>query len=163
VIAKPPVDRIVFYKGINFNGDAKVIEGNAWLAESAAGLTLSTIKRHTGSSMFTPSVDSQTSDMLNTDIYAAGSISIRQTIKAGNYQIYLWTMENYKSNFRSFHVKLQGIQATTAPIGAMPINQWRKHGPYTAAVGQDGVLQLELVRVTGDASISGMAIFQVNA
>jgi hypothetical protein len=157
----PPVQTKVFIKGINFNGAAKAIEGNQWLAETSAGLTLSTVLRHTGAATFTPAVDSPTNDMLNSDIYSSGSISVRQTLANGTYEIYLWNRENFKANFRSYHVKLQDIQVTAEPIGAMPVNQWRKYGPYRAEV-KDGVLKLELVKVTGDATISGMAIYKVN-
>jgi chitodextrinase len=150
-----------FVKGINYNGGAVTVEGNTWLAESVAGINAPGVLRYAGATVFTPAVDAQTSTMLNSDIYARGTFSITQSLANGTYQIYLWTAENYRTNFRSFHVKLEGNQVTTSPIGLMPLGQWRKYGPYTAMVN-DGALNMDVVRVTGDPSLSGMAIYKIN-
>lgn len=158
--AEPTPGTAVFVKGINFHGSAVTIEGNAWLAESAAGVTMSPILRHIGNVTYSPATDSQTNSMLNRNLYSGNSFTVSQSIVNGTYQIYLWTVENFRANYRSFHVKLEGIQVTSSPIGSIPLNQWRKHGPYTVTVN-DGTLNMELVRVTGDPTIAGMALYKV--
>lgn len=150
-----------FVKGVNFNGGAVRIEGNGWLAEAAAALTLSPVSRHAGNTEFSPPVDSAMKVMLNSDIYSASGFTVSQKLPNGKYQIYLWVAENYRTNFRSFHVKLENVQVTPAPIGAMPLNQWRKYGPYDVTVN-DGTLNMELVKVTGDATLVGMAVFKID-
>lgn len=109
-----------------------------------------------------PAADNDTNTMLNNGIYLANSFSVAQPIGNGTYQIYLWSIENYQANSRSFHVKLEGLQMTNSPIGSMPLNEWRKYGPYTVTV-QDGVLNMELVKVTGDPNLAGMAIYSGDA
>ncbi|MFC5471515.1 glycosyl hydrolase [Cohnella suwonensis] len=151
-----------FVKGINMNGGAVTINGNSWLAESAAGLTLSTISR--GSTSFTPSpaVDSATNSMLNTVVYHNTNFSVGQTITNGSYQVYVWAMENYTSNYRSFHVKLEGAQVTSSPIGQLTLGNWQRYGPYDVTVGDDA-LNMELVKVTGDPMLMGMEIYTTGA
>lgn len=151
----------VFVKGINFNGGAVTVEGNSWLAENAAGVTMTPpILRHSGNMSFTPAVDTQTSAMLNSDIFSGKSFSINLKIANGSYEVYLWTVENFKSNYRSFHIKLEGTQVTSSPIGSLPLREWRKHGPYNVTV-KDGNLNMELIRVTGDPMLTGMAVYSV--
>jgi chitodextrinase len=154
----PDVEEPVFVKGINLNGSTATIEGNTWLAESAAGIITSTVKRSVSNISYKPASDSQTNTMLNRSIYNNNSFSVTQSLLNGDYEVYLWSTENYKPNFRSFHVKLEGKQVTSNPIGSMPLNEWRKHGPYSVTVS-DGTLNLELVRVSGDPALSGMVIY----
>jgi hypothetical protein len=149
----------MFVKGINFNGEAVMIEGNQWLGESQAGVTLSTVNRYT-SSVVISSVDSDTSAMLNSAIWSSNDISTSQTIANGQYEIYLWLLENYQTNSRSFHVELEGAQVTTQAVGSMPVNEWRKLGPFPVTVA-DGVLNMDLIKLTGDPGMMGMAIYSV--
>ena len=148
----------VFYKGINFNGNAVVVEGNAWLAESAANVSTSAPRRYAIHTALQPGADGDAITMLRNGVYSNDSFGINQPIANGDYEIYLWSVEDYKPNFRSFHVKLEGTQATTQPIGSMPLNEWRKHGPYSVTV-TDGELNMELVKATGDPTIAGMSIY----
>lgn len=158
--ADPVPETPVFVRGINFNGPAVTIEGKQWVTEAGAGITTSAVKRGTSNLIFSPAVDSQTNAMLNNVIYASATFSIRQPIPNGRYQIYVWSVENYRSNFRSFLLRLEGVQVTNSPIGSMPLREWRKYGPYDMSV-QDGTLNMELARVTGDPIICGMAIYRI--
>lgn len=157
----PPLDNAgQFIKGINFNGGAISIDGNPWLAESNANVTVSAIKRFAnGDVTFAPQTDNLTNSMLNTSIYNSISFNVNQTLANGSYEIYLWSEENYKANFRSFHIQLEGAQVTGSPIGTMPLNEWRKYGPYPVTV-QDGVLNMNVVKVTGDPQLVGMVIYK---
>jgi hypothetical protein len=151
---------ISFFKGINFNGLSATVEGNNWLSESASGISsTSGFSRNVSNIAYKPTVDSQTNVMLNRSIYSNKSFSVNQTLANGTYQLYLWSTENYKANFRSFHIRLEGQQVTSSPIGSMPLNEWRKYGPYNVTV-QDGTLNMDLVKVTGDPGIAGLAIFK---
>lgn len=146
-----------FVKGINFNGGAVTIGGNAWLAESAAGLTLSSVNRTTTSLTPSPAVDTATSSMLNDAIWSSTNLSVDQSIANGSYQLYLWIMENYQSNFRSFNLNLEGVQAA-ASIGSLALGGWAKYGPYAVTVS-DGALDLDLIKATNDVHLMGMEIY----
>ncbi|MBM7569234.1 fibronectin type III domain-containing protein [Paenibacillus sacheonensis] len=147
-----------FVKGINFNGGAATINGNAWLAESSAGLTLSAVSRTTSALTPSPAVDGATSGMLNSAIWNSGNFSVDQSLTNGTYQVYLWVIENYAANYRSFNVNLEGASATSSPIGSLALGSWVRYGPYAATVG-DGVLDMDVLKVTGDPHLMGMEIW----
>lgn len=151
-----------FVRGINFNGGEVSIEGNAWLSYSAAlssGLTVNAPNLATTTLTPSPATDASTSSMLNTAIWKpAADLQVGQPVSNGSYQVYLWVMENYQSNARSFRVRLEGVEVASG-VGNLALGAWRKYGPYTTTVG-DGFLNLDLVATTGDSHLMGMAIFR---
>lgn len=153
-----------FVKGINFNGNAVTIDGNQWLSYSAAlssGLSFTASPR-VWTTQLTPSpaADTDTRSMLNSAIWNDSSFSFSQTLSNGTYDVYFWVFENHQSNYRSFHVNLEG-QQVAASIGNLPYQSWAKYGPYRSSVS-DGALSVNLVKITGDPHLMGMAIFSVN-
>jgi hypothetical protein len=159
-----------FYKGINLNGPAVMIEGNAWLSHASAlasGLTLANMHQWAGSYTFnlTPTVDAATRSVLESGIWRSGDIpgqgfQLQQTLPNGTYQVYVWTIENYIANYRSFDIKLEGATAALG-IGDLPLGEWRKYGPYTATVN-DGALTMDVLRGSkGNPSLMGIAIYSL--
>jgi hypothetical protein len=57
---------------------------------------------------------------------AATASNLRNNLANGNYVIYLWATESYQSNFRSYNVKLEGVQVASA-VGRMPKNRWARY------------------------------------
>lgn len=151
-----------FVRGVNFNGGAVTIEGNAWQSYSAAlaeGLTVNAPNVTTTTVTPSPAADAATNAMLNTAIWKqAADLQVGQPVSNGTYQVYLWVMENYQSNARSFGVRLEGVTVATG-VGNLPLGAWRKYGPYTTTVS-DGFLNLDLVAATGDTHLMGMAVFR---
>lgn len=158
----PPPMGSTFVRGINFNGSAVTIEGNAWQSYSAAlanGLAVSAPNLTTTSVAPSPATDSATSAMLNSAVWKGGAnLNMTQTLSNGNYKVFIWVMENYQSNYRSFNLNLEGAQVASG-IGSLSVGGWAKYGPYSVTVG-DGSLNLDLIRVTGDPHIMGLAIYQ---
>ncbi|SFR88357.1 nucleoside hydrolase-like domain-containing protein [Anaeromicropila populeti] len=151
----------VFVKGINLNGDAVTIDGNAWISYSAAlssGFSTTAIKTFKNSITWSPSVDTSTNTMLNSVIYqSSSSFTMNQTIANGSYKVYFWLTENYSSNARSVDIKLEGTTVATA-VGKMTKNSWVKYGPYNVTVS-DGSLTMDFARISGDPQCAGLAIF----
>jgi hypothetical protein len=147
-------------KAINLNGNAAVINGNNWASYANAlssGFATSNLVYSTNIT-YTPTVDSATNGMLNSGIWCpACDVNFSQTLPNGNYVVYLWTVENYLSNYRSYNVKLEGVQVDSA-IGSLTKNTWARYGPYNATVN-DGALNVSLQRVTGDPTIQGIEIW----
>lgn len=156
-----------FLFGIDLNGPAVTIEGNLWRSHANAltnGLTITSALPSTsapllGTTSITPSpaVDAPTSAMLNSVSWAASTITYNQTIPNGPCFIYLWSMENYQSNFRAFNVVLEGSTVATS-IGTLAKNSWKKYGPYAATVS-DGQLNIQLNSSKGNPGIMGIAIY----
>ncbi len=103
-------------------------------------------------------MDSATNGMLNGGIWApAADVNFSQTLTNGNYVVYLWAVENHLSNYRSYNVKLEGVQVASA-IGRLTNNRWARYGPYPVTVN-DGTLNVNLQRVTGDPCAQGIEIW----
>ncbi len=160
----PPPPSPGFVQGINFNGSAVTIEGNPWSSYSEAlsgGLSVSISPNlaTTGVSP-NPSTDADTSSMLNTAIWSSDSFGFSQTLADGDYDVYLWVIENYASNARSFDVAMEGATVASA-IGHLALGSWTKYGPYRVTVS-GGALDGDLVRISGDPHVMGMAIFSAS-
>ncbi|GLX67043.1 hypothetical protein [Paenibacillus glycanilyticus] len=157
-----------FVKGINLNGAATTIEGNSWISYASAlssGLSVTNASTFSGTYSFSlnPATDANTQAMLQSALYRSNpangqGFSMNQTIANGSYQVYLWTLENYQSNFRNEDVKLEGTTAATG-IGDLALGSWAKYGPYNVTVS-DGVLNIDILRSSkGDPQIAGVAIY----
>ena len=106
-----------------------------------------------------PATDSGTSAMLNSAIWKMNSdLLVSQSIANGDYSVSLWIMENYQSNSRSFRIRLEGTEVESA-AGSLTLGNWKRYGPYPVTVG-DGALNVDLVHVSGDPHLMGMAIFK---
>jgi hypothetical protein len=155
-----PVPFTNFVKGININGNAVIIEGNPWLSYASAlssGFTQSGGAQDTKSLTPNPPTDADTASMLNSLLYSSGNLLLSQTITNGNYQVYVWTMENYATNVRNWNLRVEGSVVATG-LGLLPLNGWAKYGPYSANV-TDGVLNVDLLMVQAQPMIMGLAIY----
>jgi len=159
-----------FVKGIDLNGPAVTIEGNAWQSYSTAlSNGFSTDAPSSGAGALpglTPAADSDTTTMLTSGIYRSSppngqGFSMNQTIANGTYQVYFWEAESYATSARDMDVKLEGTTVATA-IGDQSYAQWHKYGPYTVTVS-DGTLNMDILRHSkGDPVINGVAIYSVS-
>ncbi|MFN3650668.1 MAG: DUF4038 domain-containing protein [Armatimonadota bacterium] len=162
VTDKQPEAPAGFVKGINFNGPAVTIEGNRWLSHTEAlsqGLTVGNAWKWAGSYSFphSPTADADTRTMLQSCLYQSSAVAVRQTLASGEYDLYLWTIENYQSNYRSLVVRAEGVTLASG-VGELPLGHWRKLGPYRVSV-RDGALDLEVSRLKGDPVLFGLALF----
>ena len=164
-----------FIKGINLNGPAVVIEGNQWLSHQDAlagglqvGLTYSTdpAQLWTGNYTFTltPAATGDTLSMLQTMAAAfqpptGQGLALTQTLPTGNYQAYLYTIENFQDNSMLMEVHVQGDTVATG-VGDLPLGTWAKYGPFDAVVGANQTLRIDVLRQDrGNVLMCGLAIF----
>ncbi|MBN2712132.1 MAG: carbohydrate-binding protein, partial [Planctomycetes bacterium] len=165
VTVNPSSNNSLFVKGINFGGDAVTIGGNAWLSYNAAladGLSFASIVSLATDTGVTPSpdVDDATYNMLNNAVWRSKStLGVRQSISNGNYQIYIYVMENYADYKRKFNVSLEGVTCDSG-IGNLEKGQWEKYGPYSVSVNDDE-LTMDLIYDVDSPHVMGMEIIKV--
>lgn len=151
-----------FYRGINFNGGVVTINGNVWQSYAAAvngGLTTNANGFVNSKHTPTPQVDADTYAVLNTCIWFNNAdLYVDVPVPNDTYDVYLWVMENYKSNVRAFDVRMEGAIVATG-LATMPYPEWRRFGPYPATV-QDGVLDLDFLYKFGDPHIMGLELYR---
>lgn len=154
-----------FLMGINLNGAAVTIDGHLWKSYAtalASGLSFSpAITRAATTVTPSPATTTDTSAMLNSAVYSSSSWTLNQTVTNGNYNVYLWVMENYLSNNRSFNVQLEGVTVAVG-IGNLTKGVWVKYGPYSATVA-DGSLNVGLIQGVSAPHLMGIEINTVSA
>jgi hypothetical protein len=155
-----------FIKGINFGGDAVTIEGHTWESYSSAlanGLAVPGAESLTTSIEPKPYAKPDIRRMLNTVIYKPQVLEINQILPNGTYEVYLWIIENYTSNWHSLEVSLAG-QTVATEIGKLTLGSWARYGPYPTTVTNE---RLRLAISTNDSKIDahvmGLSIFKPNA
>jgi hypothetical protein len=157
-----------FVKGINFGGGGVTIEGNRWLSYQEAlsqGLTVSggVPWSSTYSFPLSPSPDADTRAMLQSLVYRQNppngpGFSLGQALASGEYDLYVWLIENHANGFRDVTLRGEGVTLGTG-LGSLARGEWKKYGPYRVNV-QDGKLDLDVLRTgKGDPLIAGLAIF----
>ncbi len=153
-----------FVVGINFGGQAVTIEGDRWLAfEAALAMGLSIPEVQTTHSYLRPNPEATygISQMLNTAVFKAKVIRLQHPLPDGPYELYLWVMENYQSDWHSLKVST-GDQVLAPAIGQLKLGDWAKYGPYRVRVSQ-GRLDLTLTsNVVADAHLMGLSVFEAN-
>lgn len=138
-----------------------MVGGRPWISYATAlgnGFSTSNPTFSAPPRSWSPTVDSDTNTMLGTGIWCSScNVNFSQTLPNGSYNIYVWMVEDYQSNFRSSNLFLQGVQVATG-IGRMPLNTWQRYGPYPVTV-TNSVLTAMLARVAGDPSVEGIEVW----
>ena len=151
-----------FYEGIAFGPatSSPVINGHAWMSLSQAQAKGLTFQSSVGQNDWilnpSPAVDAATAAMLCSNTYGE-EIKFQLPIANGSYSIYIYTFENYQSNYHAENVLLNGQQVGTN-IGKQAYLSWTKSGPYNVTVTNQS-LSVDLPRSSADATISGLEIY----
>jgi len=153
-----------FVQGINFGGPALTIEGDRWLSLGEAltrGLTISDLQTARSYVRPNPSTTYSITKMLNTGAFKAKVLTLQQSLSDGPYDLYLWLMENYRSDWHSLQVSV-GDQVIAPAIGQLKLGHWARYGPYRVMV-EEGGLKLTLTSNTpADTHLMGLSIFAVD-
>lgn len=146
----------VFFRGVNLNGAAVTIDGNAWEGKEAAGVS------YTGSAFENPGVkldppaDEARAGMIRSSVWnPQGSNVTLKGIPDGPCRVWLYVWEDNQP--ATFDVLLQGARVAEK-VASGPAGRWQKLGPWTAEA-RDGAL-----RVTcspGDANLSGIEVWRL--
>ena len=153
-----------FVKGINLGGEAVSIQGNRWVSYRSAlasGLTIPGAQILQTQVLPQPYASRETRNMLNSLVYRPQMLELTQILPNGNYEIYLWLIENYQSDWHALELVLNGA-AVAQNLGQLPVGGWARYGGYAAAV-TDGMLRLALSsnRPDIDAHLMGLSIFRI--
>ncbi|RYD24273.1 MAG: hypothetical protein EOP88_00855 [Verrucomicrobiaceae bacterium] len=168
----PPLKVLVvgpFQSGVNLNGGALMVDGNALQSEADAtgdGLTTNNARPVSlgGSLQLYPVPDPTTSDLLGDQLLLSGPVpdaplGISHPVPDGYYDVFLYVVEGQASHSRDMIVSLEGETVATG-VGDLAIGEWHKYGPYRTRVS-GGKLDISLEKETkGAPKIAGFTIYQ---
>ncbi|HET6539279.1 MAG TPA: T9SS type A sorting domain-containing protein, partial [Chryseolinea sp.] len=145
-----------FYRAININGPARVIDGNNWISSTGAPNFSFTTNNTTFSNQaitLIPATDTNRATMIRSSVYG-NTVTLNMTaVPSGNYQVWLYVWED---NFaETYSISLEGslVQSnfTSGPAGA-----WTKLGPYPVNI-TDGAINVS--SSGGHANFSGIEVW----
>jgi hypothetical protein len=144
-----------FYRAININGPAVVIDGNAWEASgSAPGFSAVNARAFSDQSVtLSPETDADRTSMIQSSLWGTNIGISLDSIPSGSYQVYLYVWED--NNPEVFSVSIEGV-VMQSDINSGPTGTWTKLGPYSVDI-LDGTLNV--VAAGGAANLSGLEIY----
>ena len=144
-----------FYRAINLNGPALVIDGNLWEADGAVGFSSNGYRACLPSLTLNPATDASRDAMLRCVRWNQGLTLNLSGMAAGSYNVYLYVLEDDWS--QTMGVTLEG-QVVASNVSTGSAGQWQRLGPWRAAVN-DGTLNLAITG-NGWITIPGFEVWQ---
>ncbi len=146
----------LFYRGLNLNGSALTLDGNAWEAAPTLheGINYSTngTALSNSSMVLSPSTDAARESMLRSGVRGYNHLELTlSAIPAGSYQVFPYTAAYSRQPDFSLLLNNQtaGRNLSTGPEGS-----WQKRGPYQVNLtGSSNTLKLEMNEGAGLAGL----------
>jgi hypothetical protein len=146
-----------FFRGVNLNGPAVTIGGNAWEAgHESASLRLSGHTPFVNKTAFLlPTPDKELIPLLRVGFKSEDKIAIGlKDVPEGTYRVYVYIWESTAPRMYVFRV--QGLlSASTGQTGQA--GRWDRVGPWTVDV-KDGELRIECV---GEIHLCGVEVWRL--
>ncbi|MBC7820929.1 MAG: PSD1 domain-containing protein, partial [Planctomycetaceae bacterium] len=150
-------DAPTFYRGINLNGPALVIDEHPWEAGNARGVSADELSAFENQDVrLIPATDVARSRMIRSSRWSpSGKARVRVTdVPAGTYSVYLYVWED--NDPQTFEIHLGGKQVVKA-YNSGNGGHWDRLGPWVIDV-KEGTI--ELAAIGGHANLSGIEIWR---
>lgn len=140
-------------KRVNIGGGAAVIDGQQWLAGTAAGVTHNGTTLATPTITLTPTTTPERASMVRDFVYYRWGLRLRvPAVANGAYDVYVTTFED--SSPIVFDLGLEGAVVVRDGTGG-PGGSWVRRGPFPVQVA-DGALDLTTAKAS--LNISGVEL-----
>lgn len=143
-------DAGTFYRAINLNGPAVVIDSHHWEGRNAARYTATAKSFDNQSVKLTPETDADRAKMIRSSRWGEVDIALTE-VPAGAYKVWVYVWEDNESE--SFSISLNGREVQKYTSG--PAGKWDKLGPWNVRVS-DGAIRI--TTQGGAANISGIEV-----
>jgi hypothetical protein len=154
--APTAVGNATFFRGYNLNGEATVIDGRRWEGKKSPQLAASGDGVENQSIPLNPPADDARTAMIRCSAFQKGSTVVKvYQVPAGTYLLYLYVWEDKEPQVFDLFVQNKEVIKS---YNSGPAGHWEKLGPWSAAVGTDGILQVH--SSGGDANLSGLEIWK---
>ncbi len=150
---------LVFYRALNINGNALVLDGQNWeAATGAANFTVTGTRFANQNIPLNPATDAPRASMIRSSVYGPSLDATLRNVPAGTYVVYAYVWED--NNPEIFDVRVQG-QLVLSNYNSGPAGSWSRLGPYTTTVASNGTLVVSTAG--GYANLSGIEVWRQNA
>ncbi|MBH8559912.1 InlB B-repeat-containing protein [Hymenobacter negativus] len=150
---------LTFYRALNINGNALVLDGQNWeAATGAANFTVTGTEFTNQNVSLNPATDALRAGMIRSSVYGPSIDATLRNVPAGTYAVYAYVWED--NSPETFDVRVQG-QVVLASYNSGTAGHWSRLGPYPATVTDNG--NLVLSTSGGYANLSGVEVWRQNA
>ncbi|GAB3844788.1 hypothetical protein GCM10028822_02440 [Hymenobacter terrigena] len=149
---------LTFYRALNINGNALVLDGQNWeAATGAANFTVTGTRFANQNVALNPATDAPRASMIRSSVYGPSIDATLRNVPAGTYAVYAYVWEDNSPEI--FDVRVQG-QVVLANYNSGAAGHWSRLGPYPATVTGNGTLVLSTAG--GYANLSGIEVWRQN-
>ena len=145
-----------FYRAININGTALVIDGNNWISSTGAANFSFTTNNTTFSNQaitLVPPTDANRATMIRSSVWGS-TVSLNMTaVPSGSYLVWLYVWED--NNPETYSISVEG-SVVLSNYNSGSAGTWRKLGPYSANI-TDGAINVS--SSGGHANFSGIEVW----
>jgi len=155
-LSGPPASmgKHVFYRGINLNGPAIEIDGNAWDGDDAEHFKCDEPALNCPKVRLRPSTDDARAKMIHAFRWSSHARMALLDVPLGTYAVYAYVWED--NNPETFNISLNGrVVEENYDSGAE--GEWHRLGPWILTV-PDGAIQIE--SDGGAANFSGIEVWR---
>ena len=143
-----------FFRGININGPALVIDGNPWAGDDAADFVCKDAAIDAPHVPLRPSTDDSRARMIHSFRWGTAPRVVVTNVPAGTYAVYAYAWED--NNPENFTISLNG-QVVQRNYHSGVTGEWHRLGPWSVDVGAGS---LELTSYGGAANLSGLEVWR---
>jgi len=148
---------VAFYRAINLNGPALVIDGNQWEGKTSTNYSYTGDFFENQGVTLNPATDANRATMIRSSVWnRAGSNVTMTNLPTGDYWVYLYVWED--NNSQSFDISVEGAQVQ-AGYASGAGGHWDRLGPWPVSIA-DGTIAVTCS--AGDANLSGLEVWQVS-
>ena len=151
--APAPTVTTRFYRAINLNGGAKIIDNNAWEGSSATNYAVNGISFANQGQQLSPATDASRASMLRDCRYSNSLNFSLRAVPNGTYLVSAYVWED--NNPEIFSLSVNGVQVQSN-ISTGAAGSWKKVGPFTTTA-TNGTIQL--TTTGGTVNLSGVEVW----
>jgi hypothetical protein len=157
-IPSTPELQNTFYRGINLNGPALIIDGYQWESASAANYSISGMRFCASWVTLVPATDAPRAQMVRCSVQNWAHNLVLNSVPAGTYEIYLYVWLDWANSRPDvFNILLEG-QLVQSTIRLSTKGEWRRLGPYQVTITDNTI---NITSSGGVGNLSGVAVYRV--
>lgn len=145
-----------FFRGLNLNGPAVVIDGLKWDGQDAAYYTAKADAFENQAVALTPSTDSERAKMIRSSRWGDVEITLRD-LPTGRYSVFVYVWEDNDSE--SYKITLNGREVLKN-YSSGSAGHWQRLGPWQTSAKNGRIV---IATRGGAANVSGIELWQGDA
>jgi len=143
-----------FYRGINLNGPAIEIDGNAWEGDDAPNFVCKNKQINSPGVRLRPATDEARAKMIHSFRWDREASIKMTSVPRGRYAVYAYLWEDNRPE--TFSISLEGRRVVEEYYSGVT-GQWRRVGPWIVSLS-DGTI--EITASGGAANFSGIEVYK---